>query len=98
MASLLPESELQQQFARRRTRQWILVLPVLAVILLMRSIDKGSSVFGLPSEVLAIVGLVLVVGAVAFTFYNWRCPACEKYLGRAINPRFCQKCGFKLRA
>jgi hypothetical protein len=31
-----------------------------------------------------------------FSFRNWRCPACDKYLGKAIGPRFYAKCGVAL--
>jgi len=40
---------------------------------------------------------VLVAAAVIFSFANWRCPACNGYLGRGINPKFCSKCGTELR-
>ena len=98
MSSLLPESDLRQEFSRRRTRQLLIVVPVLVAILAMRSAgDSGEGMFGLPSSAVIAIGFALVLGALAFTIYNWRCPACSKYLGRGINPTFCSKCGFKLR-
>src|SRR5688572_26933144 len=99
MSSLLPESDLRQEFARRRTRQLLIVIPVLAAIFAMRSAgDSGEGMFGMPSSVVIAIGFAMVIGALVFTIYNWRCPACSKYLGRGINPSFCSKCGFKLKA
>jgi bacteriorhodopsin len=100
MSSLLPESELRQDFARRRKRQWLIVLPVLIAILAMRAAgDSGQTTFyGLPTSVVIGIGFAMVIGAIVFSLVNWRCPSCSKYLGKGINPSFCAKCGFKLKA
>jgi hypothetical protein len=99
MSSLLPASELRQEFARRRTRQWILVIPMVIALIAMRVAgDSGEPTFyGLPTPVVIAIGFALIIGAIAFSLYNWRCPACSKYLGRGINPKFCAKCGFQLK-
>ncbi len=41
--------------------------------------------------------IVVTLGALAFSFYNWRCPSCGKHLGRAVDPLTCRKCGYKFR-
>jgi hypothetical protein len=46
---------------------------------------------------IAPLSFVLVAGALIFSLRNWRCPACNRYLGRTFNPRYCQGCGFELR-
>jgi DNA polymerase II large subunit len=38
----------------------------------------------------------VIISVLAFSFLNWRCPSCNKYLGKAINPKFCSKCGTQL--
>ncbi|KAF0138149.1 MAG: hypothetical protein FD122_3859, partial [Stygiobacter sp.] len=39
---------------------------------------------------------VAILGAYAiFSFKNWRCPACDKYLAKQTNPSFCPNCGAK---
>src|SRR5262245_62169966 len=85
-------------FAQRRKRQIILIFPVLAVLiaLAMTQDDSGSSLGGIPTPVLASAGIVLILGALAFSLYNWRCPACSVYLGRTISPKFCSRCGVPL--
>lgn len=39
----------------------------------------------------------LIIGIIAlfavFTFFNWKCPACGKYLGSNITQKRCRKCG-----
>lgn len=39
----------------------------------------------------------VTVGALVFSFINWRCPSCGKHLGRAVDPHECRKCGFRFR-
>ncbi len=43
---------------------------------------------------LAIAGLVLT--AAAFSWWNWRCPACAKPLGTRLRLSRCPKCGVAL--
>jgi hypothetical protein len=99
MSSLLPESELRQDFARRRTRQWLIVIPVAIAIIAMRVAgdSRNETFYGMPTTVVIGIGFAMVIGAIIFSLYNWRCPSCSKYLGRGINPSFCSKCGFKLK-
>lgn len=40
--------------------------------------------------------LAIVVGLVVFSRFNWRCPKCNKYLGRGTNPKHCAHCGEEL--
>jgi predicted RNA-binding Zn-ribbon protein involved in translation (DUF1610 family) len=32
-----------------------------------------------------------------FSLRNWRCPACNKYLGKGTLPHYCPNCGVELR-
>jgi hypothetical protein len=96
--SLLPQSELRAQFARRRLRQIIAVIPILAAVVLFTWLDKhpDASPGGLDPNVIAVIAFVVIFGTIIFSFFNWRCPSCNRYLGKAWNPKFCQKCGFQL--
>jgi len=100
MSSMLPESDLREEFARRRMRQWILVIPMVIALIAIRSADSSGdpTFWGLPTSVAIGIGFALILGAIAFSLWNWRCPSCSKYLGKGINPSFCAKCGFKLKA
>jgi protein-S-isoprenylcysteine O-methyltransferase Ste14 len=90
--------ELKEQFKQRRSRQLIMVLPVLVMMGVFFWLSKhpNASLAGLPPSTLSGVGIVVVVGALIFSLVNWRCPACNGYLGKGISPRFCRKCGFQL--
>ena len=93
------KASFKQVFAARRRRQIILAVPLVAIILgfaLLADDRKGGMVLGIPVAVAGPPLLVLVGAAVVFSFWNWRCPACEKYLGKGLGPRFCPKCGVAL--
>jgi hypothetical protein len=88
-----------QEFKERRTRQLMASAVVVLGIVGMIWLDKNpgaASEMDVSSAVIGpvFVGMVLVV--LAFSFYSWRCPGCNKYLGKAITPNFCQKCGAPL--
>ena len=98
MQSLLPPEELRRDFARRRIRQWLVVIPsVLALIAVRMLPDSGDTLFGINTQIVLLACIAILLGVLGFTVYNWRCPSCEKYLGRGINPKFCGSCGFQLR-
>ncbi len=87
-----------ETFRKRRKVQWIVTVPMIALVLgLLWFRDHPQAQFhGVTADKYAIVFLIGLVAAVAFTFKNWRCPACNGYLGRAMNPKHCVKCGAQL--
>lgn len=90
--------EFQAQFRTRRTRQLMVSLPLIAVVFgaaFLRS-GKLDQVAGIPVQTLGVAFFVLVVGVLLFSLRNWRCPACNRYLGRTMSPRYCPKCGVAL--
>jgi hypothetical protein len=91
------KSEFREEFKRRRSRQIFLAVPLIAMILLF-AVLRGRKVEipGVPVSVLGPLFLALVVAALVYSLYNWRCPACNRYLGRDLSPRFCNKCGVNL--
>jgi hypothetical protein len=91
--------EFKAQFAARRRRQLILTIPfvllVLVALVVRAGVDLGR--YGIKAETFGPVFLVIVIAALIFSFANWRCPACNTYLGRGMNPKFCSRCGTELR-
>jgi phage baseplate assembly protein gpV len=88
----------QQQFRIRRNRQLMTAIPIVLFVLAMSTEDKAAqTVLGLPIAIVGPIAAVLAVGLLVFSFMNWRCPACRRYLGRRINPKFCGSCGAQLR-
>ena len=86
------------EFKRRRTRQIIAVVPIVGALLPLFLLEDAGpeGLFGIPSVVVGSVCGAVVVAGFVFSLINWRCPACKSYLGKAISPRFCQKCGAQL--
>jgi hypothetical protein len=85
------KAEFKAEFATRRRRQWLTMLPALAVlVIVVVSGRQTGNGFGLGAALVA-------VGVVVFSLINWRCPACGRYLGRTFNPAFCARCGIALR-
>lgn len=90
-------SELRQEYARRRRRQWTIVIPVVVIVAIaMQMVDAHETYLGLSSTVVLLIGLAIILGAGAYSIYNWRCPACSTFVGRG-NPMYCQECEFKLK-
>jgi len=97
----MPYTEQQQAefiavFATRRRNQYLATVPVLAVLVLTLFANGRSTVFGIPMAWITAAVMVLVFGALGFSLFNWRCPACNGYLGRTLGPRFCSRCGVQL--
>lgn len=90
--------EFKDRFKQRRSRQLILAVPVIALIFLRPWLRENpeSALAGMDPGWVGGLVVVFVVGALVFSFKNWRCPACNGYLGKTVSPRFCQKCGVEL--
>jgi hypothetical protein len=52
----------------------------------------GLSTIQIEISGITILGLILIYGTI-----NWKCPKCNKGLGRLINPKYCPNCGVELR-
>lgn len=86
----------RRQFAVRRRNQIMLAVPLIAVIVLLVSSEGKDSVLGIPITIAGPGAIVLILAGLAFSLYNWRCPACNGYLGKAVSPKFCARCGVEL--
>ena len=95
---MLPDADLRKQFAARRVRQYLLTILLIVFALAFRWLaGQPQPPLGLPPNLLVLLLFGFIGAAIIFSFFNWRCPACGgKYLGRAINPKFCASCGFRL--
>jgi hypothetical protein len=87
----------KQEYARRKKRQ---LLVSFGVIIPAFALFVGSREFlqehGLDERTGGAIFLILVLGVLAFSFWNWRCPSCRSYLGKAFRQRFCRSCGVQL--
>jgi hypothetical protein len=91
------EGRVKREFALRKRRQIMVAIGVVPVIgLLLLSKGKWGPAVAITREAGPyLFGAILL--AVGYSFWNWRCPACRKYLGKSLGPAFCAGCGAKLR-
>lgn len=87
------KARIREEFATRRKRQLIAVVPVVALLAGGAWLGERAENTVYPFIMIGVVVLMLI-----FSFRNWRCPACDGYLGRGISPKFCSKCGAQLRS
>ena len=92
------KAQVRTLFAIRRRRQLLLSLPLFVLIMGFAFLENGETgaIFGIPASMTIPGILAVVVGAILFSLYNWRCPACNKYLGKQRSPQYCSKCGVAL--
>ena len=93
-------AKFEEIYSKRRRYQNLLTVVLLPFVLGMRySINpEAGTVLGLPLRIGLPLVLLLMFSGVVLSLRNWRCPACEKYLGGAFRgPRHCPNCGVKLR-
>ena len=76
----------KEQAARRRRSQMLLVLLALPVIV----VNPFLGWLAVPT------GGLYLLGAFLFTLRNWRCPACDGFLGWSSYRPACPHCGAPL--
>ncbi|MFQ5801549.1 MAG: hypothetical protein ACE5JQ_01470 [Candidatus Methylomirabilales bacterium] len=89
---------IRTEFAARKRNQISVAIPLIAMIILivLSGGNPDQVILGMPVTVWGPAFVVLFAGGIGFSVFNWRCPACKKYLGKSINPKFCSKCGAAL--
>jgi len=92
-------ADIKSKFKSRFRKQLAVAIILLPIILALIIGDRngGTTILGMEAEIFGIFAIVLVIVALVFSLFNWRCPSCNKYLGREIYPKFCNKCGVQLR-
>jgi len=90
--------QIKQEFHQLQTHQIIGIAITMFVVMLCAVLYKRPGVLGEYSmSSLVAVQIVSIASFIVFTSYNWRCPACGKFLGADINKRGCNKCKTRLR-
>ena len=80
----------------KRLRMRLVVIVLLTAAMALLAITEGES--GISGPVFGPIAVVAIfVGWAIFEIRNWRCPACDQNLGRAISPKHCRRCGIELR-
>lgn len=98
MESDKSSAEIIAAFKKKRTRQIMAVAPIILAFTGLLSVEGNrTGLFGLPPYIVLGISLALIIAILIFSLFNWTCPSCNKYLGKAFNPQFCSKCGTQLR-
>jgi len=90
------KAEFKVRFIEKRRYQVALLVPLAGAVFLIGFSMRHVADLDLQTLALGTAGLVLA--AAAFSWLNWRCPACAKYLGKSLSPHHCPKCGVELRS
>ncbi len=95
-------NSVQEKFKKIKRNQIVVILEIIIfdIIMLIAIFTEVSSPIESMSIatiiIVAIIACVVTIGVVIFTIINWRCPNCNKYLGRSIASKFCKNCGANL--
>jgi len=88
------KDEFKAKFIQTRRYQVALFVPLVGAVFLLGFSMRHVADLDLQTLVLGTIGLVLA--SATFSWLNWRCPACAKYLGKGLSPNHCPKCGVAL--
>lgn len=83
-------------FKKIRKRQRAVAFMILPLFVLKIFRYRLSSLTFLDSDIFGIFLVIIVIGALIFSFINWKCPKCDKYLGKSTSIRHCPHCGEQL--
>ncbi len=90
--------QIRREFRQRQSRQLRAIMVAVLIIVLLALVQKRSDLFGeIPAKMVSGLQVVVIGVFIGFTAFNWRCPACKKYLGPDIRRALCNKCGARLR-
>ncbi len=89
--------QIMREFKMRQSRQIIAIAAALFLVLLSAVIHKRPDLFGaVPRNALFGAQIACIAAFLGFSAFNWRCPACGKFLGRDIHKQSCSRCGATL--
>jgi hypothetical protein len=90
--------QIMKDFRVRQSRQLFAMAITLLFLIFFVLLYKRPDLFGeISKQAILAAQVVLIAAFIGFSALNWRCPACNKYLGQDINRRKCRKCRTRLR-
>lgn len=99
MNHLDPQKKIFDEFRKTKRRQILFLTPLAILLAVITNPEKLnlSKYIDISGDNRIFIVIIFLVGMFIFSFINWRCPACNKYLGAKNNPRFCSACGAQLK-
>lgn len=86
-----------EDFAARKRKQIFASLPIAGIVILFIIAGEDQSILSVQPEIWVPIAMIFIIATLLFSFRNWRCPACSKYLGRGFGPAFFPGCGVALK-
>lgn len=75
-----------------------LLLPISGVFYTRFSLRHTEhQVLGMSHWVLFFICFSIILASFIFSFFYWRCPSCDSFLGRVWGHNYCRKCGIQLK-
>jgi len=91
------EKESMPEFKALQNRQIIAIAVALFLVLLAAVLYKRPDLLGEFSKSALYGAQITIIGSfIVYTALNWRCPSCNKYLGRNLHQLRCRKCRTRL--
>ena len=92
------DTQIKREFWKRQGRQIVAIAVALFLVILTAVVYKRHDLFGEFSRSSLVAAQIIFISAfIGFTAFNWRCPVCQKYLGRDIHKGVCRHCRTTLR-
>ena len=92
----MEESEIYALFAKRKKRQkWITIIIILVIIISLPVKAMLGDLSELMQNIIIWLFIIFAISLFVFTFFNWRCPSCDRSLGRNTEIAHCMHCGVK---
>ncbi len=91
-------NRIKQDFKLRRHSQIAAIAVAFLLLIILAALHKRTDLLGqLPKNYVTAGQIIVIPVFIGFSYTNWRCPSCKKYLGADINRVICGKCHARLR-
>lgn len=89
--------QISAEFVKRQGRQRVAIAAAMLLIVVFAVLYALPGWLG-PNSKGTIFSAQMVVFAafIGFTYQNWRCPVCDRYLGTELHRNICGKCRARL--
>lgn len=98
---MLKDSDNEQiirNFRVRQTRQYLGIAVTLVLLVSLVLVYRRPDIFGeISKRIILFAQMICIVAFVVFSSLNWRCPACNRYLGNDIARLSCRRCGARFK-
>jgi len=93
----MSEERVRTEFGKRQGRQSVAIAAATLLIIVFAILYARPGWLGPNARSTIFSAQSVVIAAfIAFTWHNWRCPACKRYLGGDLYRRICGKCRARL--